>query len=78
MTRSEFLRALTDEFGDVMAQSVSRHVVLGVLGNLTAIESLDSGMEPKVVWAALCEAMDVPTERRHGVGLASPSGESAS
>jgi hypothetical protein len=72
MTRSEFLRALGDEFGDVMAHSVSRHVVLGPLGNLTATEALDAGLEPKVVWAALCEAMDVPPNRRHGAGLREP------
>jgi hypothetical protein len=72
MTRSEFLRALAEEFGDVMAATVSRDVVLGVLGNLTANEALDSGVEPKVVWQALCEAMDVPPHRRHGVGLRTP------
>ena len=78
MTRSEFLRALTDEFGDGMAHSVSTHVVLGPLGNLTATEALNAGMEPKVVWSALCEAMDVPPQRRHGAGLRTPSGEGES
>lgn len=72
MTRSEFLRALTEEFGEVMAATVTRDVVLGVLGNLTASEALEAGVEPKVVWEALCEAMDVPVSRRHGVGLRTP------
>jgi hypothetical protein len=73
MTRSEFLRALAEEFGESAGATVARDVVVGVLGNLTANEALASGMEPKVVWAALCEAMDVPVHRRHGVGLRTPS-----
>jgi hypothetical protein len=27
---------------------------------------------PRDAWLALCEAMDVPVARRHGVGLADP------
>ena len=75
MTRSEFLRALSDEFGGVMAHSVSRDVIIGALGNRSAMEALDGGMEPKVVWGALSEAMDVPVTRRHGVGLIDPKPE---
>jgi len=73
MTRSEFLRALADEFGESAGSTVARDVVVGALGNKTADEALAAGMEPKVVWAALCEAMDVPVYRRHGVGLRTPS-----
>jgi hypothetical protein len=72
MTRSEFNRALVDEFGPVMASAVARDVVLGKLGNVSANQALDAGVEPKTVWAVLCEAMDVPPERRHGVGLVDP------
>jgi hypothetical protein len=72
VTRSEFLRALVDEFGDVMSHSVSSDVIIGAVGNLSAMEALDAGVEPKVVWAALCDVMDVPLHRRHGVGLSDP------
>ncbi len=75
MTRSEFLRALLDEFGDVMSHSVSKDVIIGAVGNRSAIDALDAGFEPKVVWAALCEVMDVPPHRRHGVGLIDPKPE---
>ena len=74
MTRSEFLRALDDEFGPVMAQTIARDVVLGALGNQSATQALDAGVEPKRVWAVLCEEMDVPSHRRHGVGLMNPNG----
>lgn len=49
-----------------------RDLVLGSLGGLTAQDALDRGLPAKTVWTALCEAMDVPTSRRHGVGLAHP------
>ena len=75
MTRSEFLRALADEFGGVMSHSVSQDVIVGSLGNRSALDALDAGIEPKVVWAALCEVMDVPVNRRHGVGLIDPKPE---
>jgi hypothetical protein len=75
VTRSEFLRALVDEFGEVMSHSVSRDVIIGAVGNRSAIEALDAGLEPKVVWSALCEVMDVPLHRRHGAGLIDPTPE---
>ncbi|HQV81967.1 MAG TPA: DUF3046 domain-containing protein, partial [Ornithinibacter sp.] len=38
-----------------------------VLGGRTALEALDAGESPREVWLALCDAMDVPEERRHGL-----------
>jgi hypothetical protein len=72
VTRSEFLIAVRDEFGDVQGRALMRDLVLGSLGGLTAQDALDRGLPAKTVWTALCEAMDVPTSRRHGVGLAHP------
>ena len=31
-------------------------------------EALAAGVPPREVWLALCEATDVPAERRHGAG----------
>ena len=61
-----------DEFGDVQGRALVRDLVLGSLDGLTAQDALDRGVAAKTVWAALCEAMDVPSSRRHGVGLAHP------
>ncbi len=72
MTRSEFLIAVRDEFGDVQGRALMRDLVLGGLDGLTAQDALDRGVPAKAVWTALCEAMDVPSARRHGVGLAHP------
>ena len=72
MTRSEFLLAVQDEFGDVQGRALMRDLVLGSLGGVTAEQALNDGVAAKSVWNALCEAMDVPTLRRHGVGLGVP------
>ena len=72
MTRSEFLIAVREEFGDVQGRALMRDLVLGGLDGSTALDALDRGVPAKTVWTALCEAMDVPTSRRHGVGLAHP------
>ena len=32
-----------------------------------AVEALDAGLPPRDVWLALCDAMDVPENRRHGL-----------
>ncbi len=72
MTRSEFFLAVLDEFGDAQGRSLVRELVLGDLGHHTAEVALDDGIAPKQVWAALCDAMGVPRERRHGVGQGQP------
>lgn len=73
MTRSEFLRAIADEFGDVQGRALCRDVVIQSLGNRSADEALAEGELPKIVWAALCEVMGVAPNRRHGVGLGTPA-----
>ena len=60
------------EFGDIQGRALMRDLVLGSLDGLTAQDALDRGVPAKTVWTALCEAMDVPSARRHGVGLAHP------
>jgi len=73
VTRSEFLLAVQDEFGDVQGRALMRDLVLGALGGVTAEQALNDGVAAKSVWNALCEAMDVPALRRHGVGLGVPT-----
>jgi len=71
MRRSEFLRAVEDEFG---ARSVAlmSDLVLGAVGGRTASEALEVGVPPRDIWVALCAEMDVPVERRYGVGRLEP------
>ncbi|MGW6229050.1 DUF3046 domain-containing protein, partial [Cellulosimicrobium cellulans] len=43
-----------------------REQVLSALGDRTAAQALEDGVEPRVVWHALCDALDVPDARRWG------------
>lgn len=72
MRVSEFHRAVADEFGAAYGASVVKDVVIGALGDRTAKEALDAGVDAREVWLALCDAMDVPAERRYGVGRLDP------
>ncbi|WP_407360681.1 DUF3046 domain-containing protein [Microbacterium sp. LBN7] len=71
MRRSEFLRAVEMEF-QARASSLVNDLVLGALGNRTAVEALADGAPPRDIWLALCAEMDVPENRRHGVGRQEP------
>ncbi|OCG73840.1 DUF3046 domain-containing protein [Microbacterium sediminis] len=66
MRRSEFLRAVDDEFGD-RADGFTRDLVLPGIGR-TAFDALDAGVPPREIWLALCEELDVPESRRYGAG----------
>ena len=72
MKSSEFRLAVEQEFGDAYGRSLLRDLVLPELGNRTGEEALEGGVRPRDVWYALCAAMDVPENRRHGAGLREP------
>lgn len=67
MRHSEFHAALAEVFGDGYATSVARDIALDALDSRTAVEALADGEEPRDVWHALCDQMDVPDVRRSGV-----------
>ena len=72
MRVSEFQRAVADEFGAAYGASIVKDVVIGSLGERTAAEALAAGADAREVWLAVCAAMDVPPERRYGVGRLDP------
>jgi len=72
MRLSEFWLAVSDEFGDVYGRVLVDDQVLSSVGGITASQALSQGVPAKQVWAALCEAMDVPADRRYGVGQREP------
>jgi len=74
MKLSEFQIAVDEEFGPGYASVVVNDLVLAGVGGRTAREALAAGVAPREVWLALCEATDVPPERRHGVGRREPGG----
>ncbi|ROQ38178.1 DUF3046 family protein [Frondihabitans sp. PhB188] len=72
MRKSEFARAVVDEFGEGYGRVVTRDVVLAALGSVSADEAIGRGDDPRDVWLALCEVENVPESRRYGVGLPKP------
>ncbi|MEJ5888963.1 DUF3046 domain-containing protein [Pseudokineococcus marinus] len=66
MRLSEFWRLMDDELGAAYARSVAATQVIGALDGRTPDQALEAGTPPREVWAAVCEAMDVPPERRLG------------
>jgi hypothetical protein len=71
LRRSEFDRAVADEFQG-RATAVVTDLVLAQVGGRTAAEAIDAGVPPREVWLALCDELDVPAERRYGVGRIEP------
>jgi hypothetical protein len=72
MRKSEFARAVHDEFGDAYGRVLTRDLVIQALGDRTADQAIAQGEPPRDVWLALCEAEGVPVSRRYGVGLPEP------
>lgn len=71
MRRSEFHRAVVTEFG-TRAPALVDDLVLAPLGSRTAAQAIEDGVEPREVWLALCDEMDVPAAHRHGAGRLEP------
>lgn len=66
MRLSDFWRLMDDEFGERYSRTLARDLVVDQLGDRTAAEALDVGVDPRAVWEAVCRAQDVPGERRLG------------
>lgn len=71
MRRSEFDRAVADEFGPHGASLVT-DLVLTDLSGRSARDALLAGVAPREVWLALCAETDVPADRRYGAGRLEP------
>ena len=63
---------MSDEFGPEYGRVLTSDLVLGEIGGLTAQQGIAKGVAPREIWLALCEAMDVPANRRYGLGQREP------
>jgi hypothetical protein len=50
--------------GSAYAASWARDQVLGSLGGRTAQEAIDAGEDPKTVWRAVCDALELRARER--------------
>lgn len=72
MRLSEFWLAMSDEFGEAYGRVLAEDLVLSTLGGLTAQQAISRGVSVREIWLALCDAKDVPENRRYGVGQREP------
>lgn len=70
MRLSDFWRLMDDEFGGRYSRTLAGDLVLDELGDRTALAALSAGVDPRSVWLAVCDAQDVPEERRLGRDVA--------
>lgn len=64
MRLTVFRRLMADEFGQVRSEMIAKDHVFAALGGRTVDAALEAGLSPKDVWRAVCEAFEVPVERR--------------
>jgi hypothetical protein len=64
---TEFRGLMQAQFGPIRAPSVVQDHVFSALDGRTADEALAAGVDPKVVWFAVCDDFDVPEALRHGL-----------
>lgn len=64
MRMTEFWARMNRRFGVGYAESLARDLVIAPLGGRTVEEALAGGEDPKVVWAAVCDVMEVPPRER--------------
>lgn len=66
MRHSEFWSVIDAVFGRAYSRSLARDLALDALDSRTCVQALDDGVEPRDVWHALCQQMDVPVHARDG------------
>lgn len=66
MRHSEFWTLVEEEFGSAHGHALVRDHVLRALAYRTAADALAAHEDPRTVWLAMCDELDVPVERRWG------------
>lgn len=66
MRESDFWQLVDEVFGRAYGRVLAREQVLPALDGRTPVAALEDGDEPRDVWHALCDALDVPDSERWG------------
>ena len=64
MRHTEFWVRMESALGSSYARSWARRHVIAGLGERTPVEALEAGADPKEVWRAVHEALDLPARDR--------------
>lgn len=66
MQEREFWQLLEEVFGRSYGRALAQDQQLTRLDDMTVVEALHAGLEPRVVWNVLCDQMDIPDSKRWG------------
>lgn len=61
---TEFWARMEHHLGASYAAVWADQIVIGALGHRTAKQALDAGVEPKLVWRAVWEVLELPVSER--------------
>ncbi|WP_091449036.1 DUF3046 domain-containing protein [Actinokineospora iranica] len=64
MRITAFRAMLAEEFGVSRADTIARDHVFAALGGRTVDQALEAGLPTKEIWQAVCDAFEIPAERR--------------
>lgn len=67
MRHREFWDLVEEVLGSAQGRELVRTLVVGSLGGRTPQQALDDGDEPREVWHALCDELDLPEAQRWGL-----------
>lgn len=73
MRYREFWELVDEVLGRAHGRVLVRDLRLGGLDDRTGAQALDDGVEPREVWHALCDELDVPEARRWGADRRRPA-----
>lgn len=59
-----FRKLMAQEFGEIRADMLARDHVFSALGSRTVDQALEAGVSTKEIWRAVCDAFEVPPDRR--------------
>lgn len=62
----EFWQLVDEVLGSAHGRVLVHELVLQRLGDRTAEQALDAGTDPRDVWHALCDELDIPDAQRWG------------
>lgn len=66
MRNREFWLLVDEVFGVQYGKTLANDQYLTELRNMTAAQAIEDGVDPRIVWHVLCDALDVPDEQRWG------------
>ena len=73
MRYREFWQLVDEVLGSAHGRELTRSLVLGSLEHRTAVQALDEGIEPRSVWHALCDELQIPEAQRWGSDTRRPA-----